>query len=77
MRKWTENEEMDRERAETVSERVTEKMEALAKQMHRDLKDGVFTEEVSEAIELIRELSDLRELATKVREHGAVSVGLF
>ena len=67
----------NRERAETVSERVTEKMEALAKQMHRDLKDGVFTEEVSEAIELIRELSDLRELAAKVREHGAVSVGLM
>ena len=67
----------NRERAETVSERVTEKMEALAKQLNRDLKDGIFTEEVSEAIELIRELSDLRELATKVREHGAVSVGLM
>ena len=26
---------------------------------------------------MIRELSDLRELATKVREHGAVSVGLM
>ena len=52
-------------------------MEALAKQLNMDLKDGIFTEEVSEAIELIRELSDLRELAAKVREHGAVSVGLM
>ena len=33
--------------------------------------------EVGETIELIRELSDLRELAAKVREHGAVSVGLM
>ena len=67
----------NRERAETVSERVTENIEALAKQLNRDLKDGIFTEEVSETIELIRELSDLRELAAKVREHGAVSVGLM
>ena len=51
MRKWRKNEEMDREicayaqnreRAETVSERVTEKMEALAKQLKRDLKYGIF-----------------------------------
>ena len=51
IRKWTENEEMDREicvyaqnreRAETVCERVTEKMEALAKQLNMDLKDGIF-----------------------------------
>ena len=33
--------------------------------------------ENEETIELIRELSDLRELAAKVREHGAVSVGLM
>ena len=52
-------------------------MEALAKQLNRDLKDGIFTEEVSETIELIRELSDLRELAAKVRERGAVPVGLM
>ena len=51
MRKWRKNEEMDREicayaqnreRAETVSERVTEKMEALAKQLNRDLKDSIY-----------------------------------
>ena len=55
----------------------TENEEINREQLNRDLKDGIFTEEVSEAIELIRELSDLRELAAKVREHGAVSVGLM
>ena len=43
----------------------------------RKWKENEEMNEVSETIELIRELSDLRELAAKVREHGPVSVGLM
>ena len=65
------------ETAENVGERVTEKMESLAKQLKRDLREGMFTKEVSDTIEVIRELSDLKELAAKVKAHGAIAVGLM
>ena len=67
----------ERENAETVSERVTEKMESLARKLKRDLHEGMFTKEVSDTIEMIREITDLKELAEKVKTHGAVSVGLM
>ena len=38
-----------------MGERVTRKMKQLAAQMKRDLREGLFNEEVTEGIEVIRQ----------------------
>ena len=65
----------ERENEETVGERVTRKMKQLAAQMKRDLREGMFNEEVTDGIEMIRSIVDMKGLAERVKAHGAVNVG--
>ena len=67
----------ERENAESVCDRVTEKLESLAKKLKTDLQEGMFSKEVVDTIEMIREIADLRALAVEVKSQGAVSVGLM
>ena len=67
----------ERENEETVGERVTRKMKQLAAQMKRDLREGMFNEEVTEGIEVIRSVVDMKGLADRVKAHGAINVGLM
>ena len=58
-----------------MGERVTRKMKQLADQMKRDLREGMFNEEVTDGIEMIRSIVDMKGLAERVKAHGAVNVG--
>ena len=58
-----------------MGERVTRKMKQLAAQMKRDLREGMFNEEVTDGIEMIRSIVDMKGLAGRVKAHGAVNVG--
>ena len=58
-----------------MGERVTRKMKQLAAQMKRDLREGMFNEEVTDGIEMIRSIVDMKGLAERVKAHGAVNVG--
>ena len=60
-----------------MGERVTRKMKQLAAQMKRDLREGMFNEEVTDGIEMIRSIVDMKGLAERVKAHGAVNVGLM
>jgi hypothetical protein len=81
VRKTRELFRVEQRQQEGVVERVTEKLQYLASKLFRDLKglgdgDGMFTEEVAHTIEDIRQISDLNALAARVKQHGAVTVGL-
>ena len=62
---------------EQVLQSVTQKMEDLVRRLKQDLRWEMFTSEVSDAIELTRDICDLSTLAEKVKEHGHVVVGLL
>ena len=67
---------VEQRQEEGVVERVTEKLLYLASKLKRDLRSGMFTEEVSRTIEDIRQIADLNALAARVKQDGAVAVGL-
>ena len=60
-----------------VFEDVTEKLKKLTSRLKADLRREMFTKEVSDTIELTRDVSDMTSLAEQVKEHGNVVVGLL
>ena len=42
-----------------------------------DLREGLFNEEVTDGIEVIRSVVDMKGLADRVKAHGAINVGLM
>ena len=45
--------------------------------MKWDLREGMFNEEVTDGIEVIRSIVDMKGLAQRAKAHGAISVGLM
>ena len=60
---------------EEVVRDVTDKLRKLASRLKADLRKELFTKEVSDTIELTRDVSDLTSLAEKIQQHGQVVVG--
>ena len=63
--------------AEEVIQKVTQKMKDLVIRLKQDLRQEMFTKEISDVMELTRDVSDLSSLAQQVKEHGHVTVGLL
>ena len=60
---------------EEVVRGVTDKMRKLASRLKADLRKELFTKEVSDTIELTRDVSDFTSLAEKIQQHGQVVIG--